>query len=74
MITNSRHTQSGLFTKKPGGTHVNRAASYIHIITGMRLKFHQKSGNSEFSGISDFQRSYILPEMNRSQSQLSVEL
>ena len=43
-------------------------------ITGMRLKFHQKSGSSEFSRIPDFQSSYILLDTNRSQSQLSIEL
>jgi len=42
--------------------------------TGMRLKFHQKSGNCDFFGIPDFQSSYIWLEINRSQSQLSVEL
>jgi len=40
----------------------------------MRLKFHKKSGSNEFYGISDFQSSYILPGMDRPQSQLSVEL
>jgi len=40
----------------------------------MRLKFHQKSGSSEFPGILEFQHFNILPEMNRSWSQLPVEL
>jgi len=40
----------------------------------MRLKFHQKSRSSEFFGISDDQCSNIIPEMNRFQSQPSVEL
>jgi len=37
-------------------------------------KFHQKSGSNTFPGISDVQSSSIWLEMNRSQSQLSVEL
>ena len=35
-------------------------AHAVLLYTGMRLKFHQKSGSSEFSGISDFHHSYIL--------------
>jgi len=42
--------------------------------SGMRLKFSQKSWNCDFSVIPDFQSTYILLEMYRSQSQLSVEL
>jgi len=43
-------------------------------LSGMRLKFPQKTWNWFFSGIPDFHRSYILLEMNRSLSQISVEL
>ena len=47
-------------------------------VTGMRLTFHQKSASSEFTvnnvKISDSQHFYILLQMNRSPSQISVEL
>ena len=48
--------------------------SMLMFSTGMRLKFHTKSGSSEFSGIPDCQSCNITLEMNRCQSQLSVEL
>ena len=51
-----------------GGAHevALLVARNLDVRAGMRLKFHQKSGSSEFSGISDYQRSYVLLEMNRS--------